>query len=119
MEKIFLCSYDELKKKSFIIKFVEQWKDELIIFISPINNDLRIFSSICPHFGGEIVYNKKENILKCKWHGWKFCNKTGKCLSYPIRGTLNPYDFEINPKNLKKYGYTIENKDIFVMNKGS
>ena len=46
MEKIFISSYDELKKKSFIIKFIEQWKDELIIFISPINNELRVFSSL-------------------------------------------------------------------------
>ena len=119
MEKIFISTYDELKKKSFIIKFIEHWKDELIIFISPINNELRVFSSICSHFGGEIFYDKKENILRCKWHDYKYCTKTGKCLSYPIKGVLKPYDLKINPNNLKKYEYVIENQNIFVINKGS
>ena len=95
MEKIFISTYDELKKKSFIIKFIEHWKDELIIFISPINNELRVFSSICSHFGGEIFYDKKENILRCKWHDWKYCTKTGKCLSYPIKGVLKPFFTQI------------------------
>ena len=44
MEKIFISTYDELKKKSFIIKFIEQWKDEIIIFVNPTNNELRVFS---------------------------------------------------------------------------
>jgi len=119
MEKIFISTYDELKKNSFVIKFIEEWKDELIIFINPKNNEIRVFSSICAHFGGEIFYDKKEDILRCKWHDWKYCTKTGKCLSHPIKGMLKPYDFEINPNNLKKYDYAIENQDIFVINKKS
>ena len=119
MKKIHICSYEILKKDTFIVKFIEEWKDELILFIDSIDNKLKIFSSICPHFGGEIIYDKKENILRCKWHDWKYCTKTGKCLSYPIKGVLKPYDLEIKPNNLKKYEYAIENQDIFVINKAT
>ena len=100
MEKIFISSYDELKKKSFIIKFIEQWKDELIIFISPINNELRVFSSICSHFGGEIFYDKKENILRCKWHDWEYDVETGRCTNRDINTSLRIYNHKIENGNI-------------------
>ena len=117
MKKIHICSYEILKKDTFIVKFIEEWKDELILFIDSIDNKLKIFSSICPHFGGEIIYDKKENILRCKWHDWKFCQKTGKCLSYPMNNKSISYNFKINPRNLREYEYEIEKEEIFAINK--
>ncbi len=113
-KKLFLCNEDELQKSGFIIKYLEEINDEIIIFTDK-DNKINIFSSICPHFGGEIYYDKKENYLKCKWHGWKFSKETGKCLSYPIKGKLNPYNFEVNPNKLNKYLYTQDNKNIFII----
>ena len=115
MEKklIYFCEYKKLEKSNYIIKFFNELKDEIICFLDNKNN-IKIYSSICPHFGGEIFYNQKENLLKCKWHDWKFCTKTGKCLSYPIKGMLNPYDFEIKPNNLKEYLVIKENEKIFI-----
>ena len=110
---IYLCDYIDLKNNNYIIKFFDELKDEIICYLDP-NGKIKVFSSICPHFGGEIFYNKKNNILNCKWHDWKFCSNTGKCLSYPIKGILNPYDFEINPDNLKKYSASKENEKIFI-----
>ena len=69
----------------------------------------KIKSSICPHFGGEIIFDRKLDKLKCLWHDWKFCAQSGKCLSFPIKGQLNPYDFVVDPKPLKNY--KIENKE--------
>ena len=111
----YLCNFNELKKKHYIIKFIENWKEEIIIFFDITENKVKIFSSICPHFGGEIYYDINEKLMKCKWHGWKFCTKTGKCLSYPIIGSLNPYEFDINPNNLQKYQSKIENDKIYVV----
>ena len=115
MNKIFFCSIDEVKKKNYFIKFVDEIKDEIIAFIDKETNKLKLFSSICPHFGGEIFYNPNEKTLECKWHGWKFCKITGKCLSFPIKGTLNPYNFEISPKDLNRYNSEIIDKKIYII----
>ena len=96
MKKIHICSYEILKKDTFIVKFIEEWKDELIIFIDSMNNKLKIFSSICPHFGGELYFDKKQLKLRCKWHAWEYDPVSGKCLTYKlktkIRELLNRLD---------------------------
>lgn len=107
IDKIFICSVEDIRLKNYVIKWVEDWKDELIVY-QDNNGLIKIKSSICPHFGGEIIFDKKLDKLKCLWHDWKFCPQSGKCLSFPIKGQLNPYDFEVDPKPLKNY--KIENK---------
>ncbi len=62
---------------------------------------IKIFSSICPHFGGPIIYDNKKDEFICKWHGFRFCVKSGKCLSYSIKGSLKDYNHKI--KNNKIY----------------
>ena len=114
LKKIFFCTKEELNKNKYIIKFFEDLNDELIIFLNK-DNKIKIFSSICPHFGGEITYNSVKDQLACKWHDWKFCSESGKCLTHPIKGRLNSYDFEINPKNLNKYLFSTDKKNIFIM----
>ena len=101
MKKIYLCKLNELVQKEYIIKWIDEIKDEIIIFYDN-KKKLKIFSSICPHFGGEIFLDK-TNKLRCKWHDWEFSSETGKCLTYPIRGKLKNYDFEVNPQPLKSY----------------
>ena len=110
---VYLCDYKDLKEQGYFIKFFDELKDEIICFLDK-KNAIKVFSSICPHFGGEIFYNKKNNLLKCKWHNWKYCTETGKCLSHPIKGSLNPYDFEINPDNLKVYSASKENEKVYI-----
>ena len=87
---IYFCNLDDLKKEKYIVKFFDFINDELVIFIDKYQK-IKIFSSICPHFGGEIIYNNTQDVLKCKWHGWKFDKDTGKCLSSPIKSKLNEY----------------------------
>ena len=113
----YICNLKEVKTNDYIIKFIDCWKDELIIFFDLNDNKIKIFSSICPHFGGEIIYDVKKKILKCKWHDWKFCSKSGKCLSFPIKGELNPYAFELKPNNLFNYTLKIENEEIYAIKK--
>ena len=114
MQETIICDIKELKKKNYIIKYIDEWKDELIIF-EDTNGSIKIFSSICPHFGGEIFLDKKKKFLKCKWHSWKFCKETGKCLSFPIIGKLNPYDFKVEPKDLGEYSHKIKNDLIYAL----
>ena len=62
-----------------------------------------------------VIYDQKKDLLRCKWHNWKFCNKTGKCLSYPLKLGLNPYEFEVKPDKLKEYNINLENDKIFLI----
>jgi nitrite reductase/ring-hydroxylating ferredoxin subunit len=41
-------------------------------------------------------------VLKCKWHDWRFCSESAACLTFP------------KISKLKKYTYTIENKKIYL-----
>ena len=116
MDKIFICTLKELKDNQYLIKWVDEWRDELIVFLNKTNK-IKIKSSICPHFGGEIVYDSKEGNLKCLWHNWKFCSDSGKCLSYPIKGKLNPYDFEVDPNPLKSYEVVNNQDKIYAIKK--
>ena len=111
--KYFFTTLKDLNEKKYIIKFIEEVRDELICFVNK-NNQIKVFSSICPHFGGELFYDNKINALRCKWHDWKFCTTNGRCLSYPIKSKLNPYDFEVIPKKLNKYKSHIDNNDIYI-----
>ena len=113
-KKIFFCTMEKLNEDKYVIKFFDELNDELIIFLDK-DKKIKIFSSICPHFGGEIFYNPTKDELACKWHNWKFCSETGKCLTHPIKGKLNTYNFEINPKNLNKYLFSIDKENIFIM----
>ena len=84
---------NKLSKRLFPIRLIKgELKDEIIGFIDQETKEIKIFSSICPHFGGEIYFSGADNSLKCKWHGWKFCKNTGKCLTFPIKGSLNLYN---------------------------
>ena len=91
MNKIFFSKIEQIYANGYLVKFISELKDELIAFVDNETKEIKIYSSICPHFGGEIFYSKKDNCLKCKWHAWKFCKNTGKCLTFPIKGSLNLY----------------------------
>ncbi len=113
-KKIYLCSTNEIYKKKYLNFWIEEFRDELIVFVNKLNQ-IKIFSSICPHFGGEIKFNKKDNTLTCKWHNWKFCPDTGTCLSYKIIGRLKNYDFQVEPSDLKNYITKIEKNKIYAL----
>ena len=46
---------------------------------------------------------------------WVICKDTGKCLTQPIKGKLNLYNFEINPNELNNYSYTKEKNEIYIL----
>ena len=115
MNKIFFSKIEQIYANGYLVKFISELKDELIAFVDNETKEIKIYSSICPHFGGEIFYSKKDNCLKCKWHAWKFCKNTGKCLTFPIKGSLNLYNFEVKPNNLNKYNSEINKNDLYIV----
>jgi len=110
----YICNLNTLKNKGYFIKWIEEWKDELIAILNE-DGELKIFSSICPHFGGEIYFDKKLNVLKCKWHAWSFCSKSGKCLNLPIKLSLKSYDVMVVPGNTNSYTVQLTEKNIYAI----
>ena len=70
-----------------IKKFVDELQDEIIVFMDR-ENQVRAFTSVCPHMAGEI--NFCNNELVCKWHGLKF-NESGSCYSFSGKVKLIQY----------------------------
>ena len=98
-----ICNLSQLENKNYFKTWVKEFKDEIIIF----KNDKKIYvkSSICPHFGGPIVYDQNKKYLYCYWHGLKF-SIYGKC--------LNQKSFKAC---LSNYLYEIKNNYIYIIKK--
>ncbi len=111
MEKLFVCNLSSIEN-GYIVKYIDTIRDEIIVF--KFNNEILIRSSICPHFGGEIYFDRNKLILKCKWHAWEYEPKTGKCLTYNIKSNVRNYEINTFPKDLKKYAFFVENDEIFL-----
>lgn len=93
-------------------KLFEIARRPIVIF----NIDGRLFavSNRCPHAGGPLVagklvglveaaapgeycYSRKNEILKCPWHGWEFDLATGKSWCDPDSVRVRAYAVDIEP----------------------
>ncbi|MBI4945436.1 MAG: Rieske 2Fe-2S domain-containing protein [Bacteroidetes bacterium] len=107
-----------MKDKKKVTKFIDELKDEISVFW--MQGKPKAVSTVCPHFGGEFDYDSSKDILRCRWHGWKFDLNTcqslaqwesyeetslvGKILKnaheplgcFPFKGKLQSYDLHIN-----------------------
>jgi nitrite reductase/ring-hydroxylating ferredoxin subunit len=59
MSEIYLCKLSELKKDKFNKTWFNILKDEVGAIYE--NNKVYVYSTVCPHFGGEFEYNEKKN----------------------------------------------------------
>ena len=50
-------------------------------FVIKNNRKYFLASRICPHQGGKIDFNKKENCFLCPLHNWKFDKSSGKSIN--------------------------------------
>ena len=122
-KEYFFCCVDDLKRETKITKWIDDLKDEISAIY--IDGKYYVYSTICPHFGGEFEIERKPKTLRCKWHGWKFDIITGRSLTeanhyksgsiiydiikgkknpigcFPFNGQLQKYNFKINDNNLE------------------
>ena len=100
-----ICNLSQLENKNYFKFWVKEFKDEIIIF--KYHEKIYVKSSICPHFGGPITYNRNKKYLYCYWHGLKF-SITGKCLNEKsFKACLNNYDYELKDN----YIYIFKNEN--------
>lgn len=87
------CKLTYLNNKGSYKSWVEDFKDEIIVFKS--KNKIYVKSSVCPHFGGPISFDDRNDNLFCYWHGLKF-SLDGKCINQKtFKACLTTYDYEI------------------------
>ena len=99
MKSFSICSLRDLKKEKILTKWVAPFKDELTVIIK--DEAITVFSSICPHFGGEFNINLKNLRASCKWHGYEFDLTLGNCLSFSSCAPLRFYPFLLNQGNIE------------------
>ena len=100
-----ICSLLQLENKNYFKSWVKEFKDEIIVF--KVDKKIHVKSSICPHFGGPIIYNSEKNYLCCNWHGLKFSIQ-GKCLNQKnFKASLNNYNYELKDN----YIYIFKNEN--------
>ena len=108
-QDIKICNFDEISEYENKPIWIDELQDEIILLRNS-SNDIKIFSSICPHFGGEVCM--KNNNLICKWHGWTFSSESGDFLGY-----INQDKIITSSKfGLKEYSYVLENNASLIKN---
>ena len=100
-----ICSLSQLENNNYFKTWVKEFKDEIIVFRS--DKKIYVKSSICPHFGGPLSYDKIKKHLFCYWHGLEF-SLNGKCLNQKtFKARLNNYDHKLKDNYI--YIYKDEN----------
>ena len=93
-----ICNLSQLENKNYFKAWVNDFRDEIIVFRN--GNKIHVKSSICPHFGGPIVYDQNKKHLYCYWHGLEF-SIDGKCSNQKsFKACLNSYFYEIKNNNI-------------------
>jgi nitrite reductase/ring-hydroxylating ferredoxin subunit len=89
------CRLSELRATKQITRWVDELRDELTALV--LDGELVVFSSVCPHFGGEFDFSQvASGKLVCKWHAWSFDARSGECLKYRLRTRLRHYSFHVD-----------------------
>jgi nitrite reductase/ring-hydroxylating ferredoxin subunit len=87
-----LCSLRQLRANRRLTCWVDELRDEITALF--LGDELLVFSSVCPHFGGELDFScVASGQATCKWHAWRFDLREGRCLSHRLPTRLRHYQF--------------------------
>jgi nitrite reductase/ring-hydroxylating ferredoxin subunit len=84
-----VCRRDELARARHVTRWIDDLRDEVTVLL--VDGVPLAYSSVCPHFGGELDVRLREGELRCRWHGWRYDVRTGECLTFPNRCRLRAY----------------------------
>jgi nitrite reductase/ring-hydroxylating ferredoxin subunit len=94
MATVRLCALSELRREGRVTRWVDELRDEVTAVDA--ESGILVFSSVCPHFGGEFDFSEAEaGTLRCRWHNWKFDAFDGRCLNYDVKTRMRHYEFKI------------------------
>ena len=59
-----------------------KWVDDHDLLVCRFEGELKVYTNICPHFGGPVGYHKiNGGKFVCLWHNYEFAAKDGSCLT--------------------------------------
>jgi nitrite reductase/ring-hydroxylating ferredoxin subunit len=59
-----------------------KWVEDHDLLVCRYEGELKVYTNICPHFGGPVGYHKiNEGKFVCLWHNYEFAAKDGSCLT--------------------------------------
>jgi len=65
------------------------FSDEILVYF--YNDNYFAVSGICPHFGGPVTLQNKNNQLHCYWHNWCFDPLNFNCTNMKTSIKLRSY----------------------------
>ncbi len=75
--------------------------EKLEVMVVPTPTGIRIISSLCPHMGAQLRWNKKNDTAFCPWHGLEFKER-------PLRSCHERY------RQLSEFTGSIEGNELVV-----
>jgi nitrite reductase/ring-hydroxylating ferredoxin subunit len=58
-----------------------EWDGRIIALIAE-GDQIRAIDGICPHQGGPLAEGeRRDGVVTCPWHGWRFDLRDGRCLT--------------------------------------
>jgi nitrite reductase/ring-hydroxylating ferredoxin subunit len=91
--RVDLCGVEELRAAKRLTRWVEELRDELTALF--LDDGIRVLSTVCPHFGGELDGDGSSGELRCRWHGLRFDARTGSCRETRFKASLRRYEFAL------------------------
>lgn len=120
-------------------KLVEVNNRQIAVF--NVNGEFHALGNRCPHEGGYLIdgklvglvqskmpgeycYSRKDEFVKCPWHGWEFDLRTGRAQCDPTRVRVRHYetavvqggeiDLDAPPKAAEVFPVRIEDDYVVV-----
>ena len=92
-QSIVFCTLSLLREQKLQRRWIDEWRDELCAVY--VNEEVFVYSGVCPHFGGGFCFDAESKTLACEWHGWRFQADTGEGLGPQRKYKLKKYRHEI------------------------
>ncbi len=91
MRRIKMCNISELEPGTSVEKRIFARR------VAVFNDEGKLYGieSDCKHMKASLVNSEvQDSVVKCRWHGWKYDLRTGKCLT--VDGVkLRRYEVEV------------------------
>ena len=90
-----------LKNNIKNVPFTEWINDKIEVHAFYYNSKLVVINSICPHFGGELYFDKEKKKILCNFHNLEFCPVTFKSDHQVYKKIIRYKVIDLDPIKIK------------------
>ena len=88
-----ICKRSEVGARRAVTRWCDELRDEITVFER--DGELAAFSTVCPHFGGEMEVDHERDEIVCLWHAFRFGATDGACRSHALKTKLRRYSVRV------------------------